>query len=266
MKLSISIIGLLLFITSCEKVIDLKLNNAAQKYVIEGNITDEAGNCAVKITQTKDFDQNNDFPGVSGATVTISDNGGAAITLDEKSTGVYETTAITGTTGHVYTLTVVVGGQTFTAASTMPVLVPFDSLYISELQLGGDTRKLATVAYQDPLGLGNGYHFIQFKNGVQEKTVFASNDEFSDGRAITQNLLTFNNNNNDDDKKIKSGDSVRVVMECVDPAVYTYWHSIDAATGESNSATPANPVTNIVGGALGYFSVHTVQQKSIVAP
>jgi hypothetical protein len=33
-----------------------------------------------------------------------------------------------------------------------------------------------------------------------------------------------------------------------------------------NIATPANPVTNITGGVLGYFSAQTTNRKTVVAP
>jgi hypothetical protein len=264
MKLLINMAILLVFITSCEKVIDVNLDSVEKKYVIEGNITNVPGTCQVKITQTKDFDEDNTFPGVSGATVTVSDNGGTPVALTETSTGVYETTAINGTIGHTYTLTVNVGGQTFTAPSTMPVLVTFDSIYIDEQTFFGDLRKVPTLVYQDPEGKGNGYHFIQYKNGVRESTIFVRNDDFTDGNKITTALLSFGGDDDDDEDKIKTGDTIRVVMECIDPAGYKYWSSLEAASGDSNNATPANPVTNITGGALGYFSAHTTEEKTIV--
>ena len=65
-----------------------------------------------------------------------------------------------------------------------------------------------------------------------------------------------------------SGDQVTVDMLCLDPAVYKYWYSLDrgATGGGISGATPANPVTNISGGALGYFSAHTLQSKTMVVP
>lgn len=253
----------MVFISSCEKVIDVDLNSVAKKYVIEGNITDQPGVCQVKITQTKDFNEDNTFPGVSGAVVTVSDNGGTPVVLTETSTGVYETSSFTGTTGHTYTLTVNVGGQTFTAPSTMPVLVPIDSIYIDERTFFGDLRKVPTLMYKDPLGKGNGYHFIEYKNGVRESTIFVRNDDFTDGNDNSTALLSFGNDDDDDDQ-IKTGDTIRVVTECIDVAGYKYWSSLEAASGNSNNATPANPVTNITGGALGYFSAHTAEERTIV--
>ncbi|HKZ66576.1 MAG TPA: hypothetical protein VJ111_09490, partial [Chitinophagaceae bacterium] len=69
------------------------------------------------------------------------------------------------------------------------------------------------------------------------------------------------------DEDIKSGDTVKLDMLCIDPAVYKYWYSVNqSATGNSQSASPANPVSNISGGALGYFSAHTIQTKTLLVP
>src|SRR3978361_2204612 len=97
---------LLLFLSSCTKVIDVNLNNASKKYVIEGTITDEPGYCQVKITQTVNFSDPNNFPAVSGAIVTVSDNNGTPVTLAETSAGIYQTGDINGTIAHHYTLSV----------------------------------------------------------------------------------------------------------------------------------------------------------------
>ena len=261
--ISVSVITLLT-VSSCEKVIDIKLNDAAKKYVIEGNISNEPGQCMVSITQTKNFSENNDFPGISGATVTITDNGGTVIPLTETSSGNYSTSVLNGAPGHVYALNVVIGGQSFTAGSTMPSPVNLDSIFVEDKILFGDSTKTVHVNYKDPAAKGNAYHFIQYKNNVREKAVFVTNDDYTNGNAISTQLRTFDNS--DDDNKLRTGDSVKVIMECIDTPVYQYWFSIDAATGQSNNATPANPVSNITGGALGYFSAHTTQSKTMLVP
>ncbi|MEO5684935.1 MAG: DUF4249 domain-containing protein [Chitinophagaceae bacterium] len=261
--LSIAAIMILAY-SSCEKVIDIKLRDADQKYVIEGNITNEPGQCSVSITQTKAFSEDNNFPGVSGATVTVSDNGGTAIPLVETGQGIYTTSIINGAPGHTYTLKILVNGKTFGSVSTLPLPVNLDSIFIEDRILFGDSTKIVNITYKDPAAVGDAYRFLQYRNNVQEKTVFVNNDDFTNGNAVTTQLLVFGND--DDDKKIKAGDSIKVTMQCLDTPVYKYWFSIDAATGESNNATPANPVTNITGGALGYFSAHTTQSKTVRVP
>ncbi len=256
-----------MYLTSCEKVINVDLNTTEKKYVIEAVITDQPNGCKVSVTQTKDFDENNAFNGVSGAQVTIADNNGSPVTLTETSPGVYEASTLTGVSAHTYNLTINVAGQVFTATSTMPALVPFDSLYITERTFFGETNKYATLLYKDPESRGNAYRYIQYVNGVKEKTIFVRDDDLSNGRPIVRTLFFFNEDDEEDEKKLKKGDNVRVEMLSIDYPVYKYWYSLEqSSTGENQSATPGNPVTNIQGGALGYFSAHTVQSKTVNVP
>ena len=108
---------------------------------------------------------------------------------------------------------------------------------------------------------------MQYVNGKKEKTVFVDNDEFTDGQTI-KSQLNFNNDTNDPARDIKTGDSLTLQMLCIDAAVYKYWYSLnDGATGANQSASPANPVSNITGGsAVGYFSAQTLQSRTILAP
>src|SRR5687767_5595011 len=111
------LIHIILFITigfaSCQKVIELNLDPEEIKYVIEGVVTNE-NECRVKITRSLNFYEDNTFPAVTGALVTVSDNG-VNFPLTEISPGVYESTMLTGTPGHVYQLSVQVNGTSFTA-------------------------------------------------------------------------------------------------------------------------------------------------------
>ncbi|HRO48476.1 DUF4249 domain-containing protein [Agriterribacter sp.] len=248
---------------SCEKVIDVALKDSEKQYVIEGTVTNRPGDCTVRVSKTKNFSDSNDFEGIANASVSVTDNEGHTTTLAESTAGIYQSAVLTATTGKTYTLHVQINGETFTASCTMPVMVNMDSLYIQEESFFGERIKLANVQYTDPPGKGNHYRFIQYVNGVKEKSIFIRDDDYSDGNTSTITLFT----PPDDEKDIKSGNTVKVEMQCIAPALYKYWFSLDqGASGGSNSASPANPVTNIEGGALGYFSVHTVQSETVEAP
>lgn len=251
--------------TSCEKVININLDGAAKKYVVEAIVTDEPGSAKVLISQTKNYDDDNQFSGVAGATVTITDSDGNSNVLTEASAGIYQSPAVSGVSGRKYTLKVVVDGNTFTASSTMPAKVNMDTLYVKDEFMFGEVRKLTNVEFKDPSGLGNSYRFVLYVNGAKRNGIYIRNDEFTDGNLT--NISLFAGGDDDDDKAIKTGDIVRADMLCIDPAIYKYWYSFETggATGGSNTASPANPVTNIQGGALGYFSAHTVQTKTVVA-
>jgi len=262
----IAVIITLLVFTSCEKVVNINLDTADKKYVVEGVLTNQPGTCMVLLSQTKDFDASNDFTGVSGATVQITEKDGPATPLTETSTGVYQAAALTGTSGKTYTLSVTIKGQSFLASSTMPAQVNMDSVFITDDEAPGGKRKMANVQYNDPASAANNYRFVQYVNGVKEQEIFVRNDELTNGNLTITKLRYPKNDDNEPENSIKTGDLVKVDMQCIDPVVYKYWYSLSrsATGGGQNSATPANPVTNMIGGALGYFSAHTLQTKMLL--
>ncbi len=262
----LAVIIILLIGTSCEKVVNIKLDTADKKYVVEGVLTNQPGTCMVLLSQTHDFDASNDFIGISGATVQITEKDGPTTLLTETSAGVYQATNLTGATGKTYTLSVTVNGQWFLASSTMPAQVNMDSVYFTEDEAPGGKRKMANVQYNDPAKVANNYRFIQYVNGVKEKTIFVRNDELTDGNLTATKLRYPKNDDDEEDNSIKTGDLIKIDMQCIDSAIYKYWYSLSrsATGGGGNSATPANPVTNVTGGALGYFSAHTLQSRTVV--
>jgi hypothetical protein len=248
------IIAILLF--SCEKVIDVNVDDATKKYVIEGVLTNEAGGCQVKVSKTKAITDNNNFIGVAGAQVRIIDEAGVGTSLIETRQGIYQSSLI-GIPGKTYTLQVTIGGETFTGKSQMPQPVLLDSLYMSEIDMMGDLEYYANVVYTDPEEKGNAYRFVQYINGVKNKDIFVQNDDLTNDRKNTNTLF-----NHDDE--IKKGAQIRVEMQTIDQEVYKYWYSLrQSATGDGNAASPANPVSNLNGGALGYFSVHAQSSKTV---
>lgn len=248
--------------TSCQKVIDVKLDEADKKIVIDAVLTDKEGGCVVRLSKTKNFDDNNDFVGLSGALVTIKDETGNITTLTETTPGVYTDNQLKGTSGKTYQLLVNAEGKTYSASSTMPENVHLDSLYLKTQKFFDEEETFSNVVFMDPAGVKNFYLFKQFVNGKRTDGTFIMDDDLSDGKKFNSTLYLFT----DEEDKIKSGDIVEVEMQCIDKAVYKYWYSYDQGASGGGSATPANPVSNISGDALGYFSAQTVQRKSVVAP
>ncbi|HEY4062854.1 MAG TPA: DUF4249 domain-containing protein [Puia sp.] len=255
-----SLLFLLLVLAGCQKVIDLKLNNASGKYVIEGNVTDLAGPYTVTIGQTGSVTSEYSFNGVSQAAVVIRDNAGNSETLQEKSPGVYQTAVLSGVEGRTYYLSISLGGQRFTSSSVMPYRVNLDSIYVASVMNFDKSVRAVVPVFKDPPETGNSYRINQTIDGVLDKTLYYENDDFINGRTNSMALLR-----PDPDSTLHTGDRVDIEMQCIDPAVYQYWFSLDESSlGNNNSNLPANPVTNIQGGALGYFSAHTSQTKTLV--
>ena len=73
-KILFIVSGIILF-SSCEQVIELDLRDSDARIVVEGTITDEPGSCRVKISRVVNYDAANTPNPVSGANVTLIDNG-----------------------------------------------------------------------------------------------------------------------------------------------------------------------------------------------
>jgi hypothetical protein len=247
------------FFAGCQKTVKLNLNSVPPQLVIEGQVTNTPGPYTVTISRSVNFYADNTFPGVSGASVSISDGEGVTDSLTETSTGNYTTHVLAGKPGNTYTLSVRLNDTTYTATSTMPQPVGLDSVTFDN-GIGGRNQIRAQVNFQDPPGIKNYYQFILFIDGSQfTKDYFIFDDRLSDGRYITQNLRM-------DSSYLSKGQQLRVDMQCIDVNVYNYFNQLAQATstGTFNTTTaPANPSTNISNGAYGYFSAHTISTQTV---
>lgn len=257
------LLPLLVLLPACEKVIHLNLGKIDEKYVIEGRLTDHFNDCRVVLTKTVGINKQSVFEGVTGANITIREDDNPPVTLAEIRTGLYENNFLKAKPNHRYTLNVEVDGQTFTSIVTVPEAVSFDSLYISDFEGFGSTRKFANVVFHDPPGVSNSYRFLQFKNDIQNSNIFVMNDDFSDGKVVNTFLTFFDQS---EVQKIFPGDTIRVEMQCIDPSVYLYFSSLNSSsTGGNEVAAPGNPVSNIQGGAIGYFNAFIKQERTVIA-
>jgi hypothetical protein len=244
--------------TSCTKVIDLNLGNNAGQLDIEGNLTNVTGPQSIVISKNVPFSSTNTYPAVTGAVVTITDQKGIKQTLTELQPGAYIINPFAAVAGNTYTLNVTTGGQSYTANSTMPATVKLDSLSDKNRPLnrnkGGADQKVITIYYSDPAGVANQYRFIEWVNGVQVKAIFSYDDQLTDGKYVTLDLL-------EQDIDIYAGDIVKVEMQCIDKPIYTYWFDLESQQSNNfnGAVAPANPPTNLSPATLGYFSAHTTQ-------
>ena len=251
----------------CEKVIDIDLNSSSPKVIIEGNLTDQQGPCVVLLSRSVNFDEQNIFPKISGARVELSDNIGHAELLTEEEPGKYVTSSFPrGIPGNVYRLSVTIEGTVYTSVSTMPFPVAIEKLSNKFLSVANRTVKLVEASFPDPGGIPNYYRFVEAVNEKEIPMVFVTDDRLRDGKIIDYTLRTQENDNLD--IELKSGDSVSVVLECIDKGVYDYFRTLASISsrGPDEAASPANPISNISGGALGYFCAKSISHMSIVIP
>ena len=250
--LLLSVIGF-----ACKKVIDVDLNSADPQIVIEGSISDSPGPYFVTLSKTVNFDQPNTFPPITGAHVVMSDTLGSSELLTETSPGTYRTSVIQGTPGRTYTLDVISEGKEYIATSTMPAPVKFDSLTLDYILNGPDRYWAFKVHFKDPAGVKNYYHFVLMRNSIISQRFFLYDDRIQDGESITYDLVP---------DTLHDRDTVVISLQCIDKDVYDYFRTASQISNGrgSQSASPANPLSNFSNGALGYFSAYAVRSKRMV--
>jgi hypothetical protein len=247
--------------TACEKIIDVSLREAPPQLVIEANTTDQPGPYHVRLTHTINFQDPNNFPPVKNATVMLSDDGGNEDVLEEISPGLYQTDSIKGISGRSYKLTVISQGKEYVASSTMPEPVELKDITIEEGGFIGETESEVVVWFQDAAGTKNFYRFVAWKNELPFNRPYVFEDKGYDSEYLRYSIEPDEDN---EALKIASQDVVTVEMHGLDPNVYLYFLTLSQHIGEGPPTAPANPITNITGSALGYFSAHTISKKSII--
>jgi hypothetical protein len=247
--------GLLFILSSCEKVIDMKLDTSPTQIVIQGNIYDQQGPYEVRISETKNLDQSGAYTPVNDAIVEIKDNMGTIEALSLDSDGLYKTKYIRGMVGRTYTLSVTHGDQKYKATSTMCNAVSIDSLYFRKSYF--TNQSIVTVNFSDNQP-DNYYRLIEFLNKKQISYFNISYNYLSEKKMT----YSFYNRPENDSYTISSGDSITVWIETIDENLYNYFRT--TSSSNSQSITPANPVSNFDNGALGYFNACSLRTKSVM--
>lgn len=260
---------------SCQKVIDIDLNSSDPRLVVEGFVNDVDDTAVVKLSYSVNFDEDNIFPPAKGAAVKITDSDGVETILSESivteytngvptvttnSPGIYRAPLL-GKVGKTYTLTIVNRGITYTATSFLATPIPLDSLFVSYTG-GFNPPELSpyfiTCEFQDPAGEPNYYRFKQFINGVEDSFIYTGSDNLQDGQKVKASLFGSENG-------FKEGDTITVQMQLIDEGTCDYLMSLSQLTQDGGgSAVPTNPKSNIVGGALGYFSAYSQVTDSLI--
>ncbi|SIQ06868.1 protein of unknown function [Chryseobacterium sp. RU37D] len=253
--------SLLTPLTGCEEIIELPLADESGKIVIEGEVDDAPGPYFIRITRSAKISDFiiSDFPVVENAQVIIKDNHGQTETLKYQN-GYYVTKIFTTKPGDIYTLSVKADGIEYVATSQMPKKVYLDDLSYKVVSDQNANRYYILPVYNDPVQKGNYYLFRMFERRYTNHDTALHNDDIGNGETNTKYLYSQN-------FFLGKNDTVDVEMQCIDKPVFDYFKALPSVilNGDpSGGVPPANPVSNISNGALGYFSAHTSDEKTIV--
>ncbi len=263
-------------ILSCEEVIEIDLNSADPKIVVEANITDDPGPYLVKLSWTENYFEPSEFIRINDAFVVISDDQGVIDTLSEAEAGIYYTSKIHGVPGNTYTLRITINGDEIIASSTMPDKIELDAInyeYILAPTPHDEDGYRLKCEFQDPEDEENFYRFKVYQNDTlyykNKYDIYLWDDKFFDGNYVdlaVKRRGTF---------PLKINDSMRIELLTYNEKTFMYYTTLLNSITEytemeimrsmvMGSFAPANPETNLPYEVLGYFAAYCVSQNEIV--
>lgn len=176
------------FLISCEDVVDVDLNEAEPRLVIEASINwfkNSVGNeQSIKLSLSAPFFDDS-VPPANGATIEILDtNGNIFNFIEDGNTGIYLNTVFIPIIDEAYTLNINYSGENYTAVETLKSVTPID--FIEQNNEGGFTGEDIELKayYTDPVNIEN-YYFFEFISDIPVvPTLEVYDDEFTDGNQI----------------------------------------------------------------------------------
>ena len=263
-------------------MIEVKLNDEnLNLFGVEASITTQ-DEPTVFLYKTLKVDQDEAYPGVSGAVVTISDNVTPANSIslieDQQKKGFYrvpQNKSYLGIAGREYSLSIQTQGTTLTAKDKLSKVEPVDSIQVFP-SMRGNKLFLGVFSYgKEPKGLGNFYKWDVYINDTlvhnADRLAIAS-DELVDGNYISKlEIYTdFHDPKKQEDRKINLNDKIYIKQTSISEfAYYFYFQMINqSSTGSLFSVPSANIKSNFTSSdgkpVLGLFVAKDVSVSNTV--
>jgi hypothetical protein len=262
-----------LSLISCDEPLILDIEQTPSKIVIEGLVTNKPGFQRVKITRTAGFYESGKTPRVTNAAVRVTDNLGQVFSFVHNpnnhadSAGIYvPQTPFTGQIGRTYTLTVNVDEEVYEATDLLQSVIPMDSLKYAidedqeeDPEEEGKIYELLMFA-REPQDELNFYLFKFYRNDslihFNETDIYYTDDEF-----LAENLDGV-------ESPVYYGlnDMGKVEVYSLSRQGYVYYNDLSSLLNNDGGMfgpIPSSPRTNLSNGALGFFQVSAVNEKSI---
>lgn len=267
-----SIIAIISFLslTSCEEVINVDLDTAPAKLVIDASINWEKGTPGtqqlIKLTTTTGY-YSNVIPAVSGATVFITNSTNTVFNFIEEvpNTGQYICNNFVPVMGETYMLTVNYAGQNYTATEKM-IPVPEIASVAQRDDAGFSGEDIEVKFFFQDNGLENNSYLTKYITPVNAFPEFdAFDDRFEQGNQM------FGLYSHED---LKAGDVIDFTLYGISTQYYNYMDILIGITSSGGGPFQTPPATlrgNIVNQTdegnycLGYFRLcETVKMQYTV--
>ena len=173
---------------SCEDVVDVDLDTAEPRLVIDASINwvkQTTGNEQfIKLTLTAPF-FDDQVPAATGATVSIRDSNNNIFNFTEEgNSGIYKTNTFIPELNQVYTLNISYENEDYVATETLLPVVPIE--FIEQKNDGGFSGDETEIKafYTDPKDIENYYLFEFAYTETGDINLDVYDDEFTDGNQI----------------------------------------------------------------------------------
>lgn len=261
--LYITLIFSSLCFTSCEEVVDVDLDTAAPRLVVDASINwvkGTAGNeQTIHLTTTTGYFEDT-VPPVSNATVFITNGDGVVFNFTETANpGYYTCTNFVPQIGQTYTLTVINGDETYTAVETLYAVPDIENIVQSDDGgfLGDNTE--VRFYFQDN-GSEDNWYLVRYDTEI---LAFPEYDVMDD--SFTQGNQMFNFI---DDEDFEAGQPLDIKLYGTSQQFYNYMRKLLEVAGTGGGGPfdtpPATVRGNVInpddedGYALGYFRLSEV--------
>lgn len=265
-KITIVIITLISMI-ACQDVVDIDLDTAEPKLVIDAAIKWQKGTSGneqtIRLTTTGDF-YANETPIATGAIVSITDGTTTYNFNEEPGTGNYICTNFNPVINGIYTLTVIYKGEIYTSTDKLYATPAIDTIEQSTiLGFGGEEIIQVRFFYQDN-GAEDNYYLVGFKNSTISYPEYgAIDDKFFQGNVMFGLYI---------DEDLKPNDQLNASLQGISSRYFNYMTKLlnIAGSGSGNPFTtaPATLRGNIVNQTndanfpFGYFSLGEIDTRN----
>ena len=251
-KIYLIAIATLTLFSACEEKVDLDLSFAGEQMVIEGKIVTEVDSSYIKLSLTAPYVGEPKAPPVEDAVVEVTKDNGTPVPFVHVGGGIYKPSlGYVGEPNHTYSMKVVHKGKEYTAKSELFPMYQLDSVLTQEFKPAqGFIEEGYAITYranynQPPVK----YYWFDFGKNDSFENAFILFDNRDIAQGVWQPFeLPF--------FRPQKGDSVMLLFRTLDVFCYNY---VLALSSQNSGAPgpfqtpPANPPTNIKGGALGIF-------------
>lgn len=247
-------------IVSCEDVIDVDVNSAEPKLVIDASLNWIKGTASnrqfIKLSLTAPYFDNT-IPPATGAIVAVSDSNNNTFNfIEESNTGIYINEIFNPEIGVTYNLSISYNNEVYTGTETLLPIAPIE--FVEQKNEGGFSGDEIEIKafYTDPGNIENFYLFEFIVFSRNELSLEVYDDEFTDGNQI----FAFHS-----DENLEKGDELVIRSSSISERNYEFLNILlqqtDDESGDPFETQPATVRGNCINQTnpsnfpLGYFRV-----------